>query len=119
LNQGAQDIRGYDAVKDIHRVERFVVNRPGWSGAVLVLTNEPSYWQRPTHGRATNADAFRLYEGARISGERSWGALTGAGTRKGREEVLLIRGEYTCGWVDYSALPGVGGRFRLLLVDVT
>jgi hypothetical protein len=53
LSQGAQDIRAYDVVKDIHRVERFVDQRPGWSGAVLVLTNEPSYWQRPGHGRAT------------------------------------------------------------------
>ena len=63
LNQGAQDIRAYDAVKDIQRVEQFVASRTGWSGAVVVLTNEPSYWQRPGHGRATNADAFRIHDG--------------------------------------------------------
>jgi len=41
--------------KDIARVERFVGDKRGWSGAVLVLTNDPSYWTRPGHGRATNA----------------------------------------------------------------
>jgi hypothetical protein len=88
LSQGAQDIRAYDVVKDIHRVERFVDQRPGWSGAVLVLTNDPSYWQRPGHGRATNAEAFRIYEINRIVGERAWGVNTGLGTMKGRQPPI-------------------------------
>jgi hypothetical protein len=58
LSQGAQDIRAYDVVKDIQRVERFAARQPGLGGAVLVLTNDPGYWLRPTHGRATNAQAF-------------------------------------------------------------
>jgi hypothetical protein len=118
LSQGAQDIRAYDVVKDIHRVERFVDQQPGWSGAVLVLTNEPSYWQKPGHGRPTNADAFRIYESNRIAGERSWGANTGIGTMKGRQAPIALNGDYTCNWSDYSALPGPRGRFRLLTLTV-
>jgi hypothetical protein len=38
LSQGAQDIRAYDCVKDISRVERFVYDRPGADGAVIVVT---------------------------------------------------------------------------------
>lgn len=60
LSQGAQDIRAYDVVKDVQRVERLVNNRPGWSGLVLVLANDPAYWSRPAHGLTTNADAFRM-----------------------------------------------------------
>ena len=114
LNQGAQDIRAYDAVKDIQRVEQFVTGRTGWSGAVVVLTNEPSYWQRPGHGRPTNADAFRIYDGNVLTGVRAWGPNTGAGTSKGREPDLDLRGEYVCRWSDYSHLDGARGRFRML-----
>lgn len=117
-SQAAQDIRAYDVVKDIQRVERFVHGRPGWAGAVLVLTNDPSYWSRPAHGRATNARAFRIYEDQVISGRRAWGPVTGAGTRKDREADLELRGVYRCRWREYSTLPGHTGRFQLLAITV-
>lgn len=107
LSQGAQDIRAYDVVKDVQRVERLVHRQPGWAGTVLVLTNDPGYWSRPAHGRATNAQAFRIYEDQVISGRRAWGPATGAGTRKGREADLELRGDYRCGWVEYSAFLAI------------
>jgi hypothetical protein len=36
LSQGAQDIRAYDVLKDVQRVER----QPGWSGMVLPGTTD-------------------------------------------------------------------------------
>lgn len=108
----------YDVVKDIQRVERFVDRQPGWSGAVLVLTNEPSYWTRPGHGRLTNADAFRIYEQQRITGRRSWGPRTGMGTMKGRGAAIEVQGDYSCQWSDYSSLPGRRGEFRLLTLSI-
>ncbi|GAA1843585.1 hypothetical protein GCM10009687_06450 [Asanoa iriomotensis] len=117
-NQGAQDIRAYDVVKDLTRVERVVAERPGWSGLVLVLTNDPSYWNKPALIRETNAQAFRLYQGNTLTGARAWGPLTGAGTKRGREADLNLRQEYTCAWVDYTALPGLRGTFRLLILEV-
>lgn len=118
VSQGAQDIRAYDVMKDVQRVERFVDRRPGWSGMVLVLSNDPSYWSRPGHGRATNADAFRIYQDQVISGSRAWGADTGAGTMKDREAVIELRGDYRCRWSPYSSLPGSKGEFRLLAFPV-
>jgi hypothetical protein len=118
LNQGAQDIRAYDVVKDVQRVEQFVGGQPGWSGVVLVLTNDPGYWSRPNHGRITNADAFRIYEDRMISGDRAWGVATGAGTMKDRERAIQLHGEYRCRWSDYSVLPGRKGRFRMLVIPV-
>jgi hypothetical protein len=77
VSQGAQDIRAYDVLKDVQRVERFMDGHPGWSGMVLVLSNDPSYWSRPGYGRVTNADAFRIYEDQVISGSRAWGLAPG------------------------------------------
>lgn len=117
-NHGASDLRGYDVVKDVARVERFVDARPGWSGLVIVLTNEPLYWRPKTHGRVTNADAFRIHEGAVLAGDRRWGPLTG-GTAKGREAAISLRGRYAARWSDYARLDSSpGGTFRLLVIPV-
>lgn len=113
-SQGAQDIRAYDVIKDITRVERFVSGRTGWNGAVLTLSNDPGYWNAPGHLRETNAQAFRLYEGTMLQGSRAWGPRTGAGTRKNRELDLRLGRSYRCEWTDYSRLPGTRGDFRML-----
>ncbi|WP_154402273.1 hypothetical protein [Ornithinimicrobium cavernae] len=117
--QGAQDITGYDVVKDIYRVEHFVRSGMAVAGVVVVVTNDASYWTDPAHGRATGAAAFRLYDGTTLQGERSWGAASGPGTRKGRDEPIGLMDAYTLRWSDYSLVPGAPrGRFRSLLVEV-
>lgn len=118
LAQGAQDIRAYDCVKDIERVEQFVAGANGACGLVLVLANDPAYWRPVTHERITNADAFRLREGSTIKGHRAWGPNTGPGTMRGRERQLELTGEYTCRWNDYSTVGGRNGTFRYLAFTV-
>ena len=116
-NHGASDLRGYDVVKDIHRVERFTLNRPGWAGLVVVLTNDAG-WRPRTHGRITNADAFGLGEGAVLEGSRAWGPNTG-GTSRGREAALDLRGSYALTWIDYSSLgSGPAETFRALVIEI-
>jgi hypothetical protein len=117
-SQGAQDIRAYDVVKDVVRVEKFVDLMPGSNGAVVCLANDPSFWRTPTHGRDTNASAFRIYDGVRLEGPRAWGPNTGAGTSRNREEVLELRGAYDLRWRDYSTIPGAHGTVRALVVEV-
>lgn len=117
-DQGAQDIRAYDVVKDIVRVEKFVAAMPGSNGAVVCVGNDPSYWVAPSHGRVTNADAFRLHEGTVLHGARVWGPRTGAGTSRGREEPLVLTGTYRMAWADYSTLPSPRGAFRALVLEV-
>lgn len=117
-NHGASDLRGYDVVKDIERVERFVEARSGWTGSVIALSNDASYWRAPTHGRTTNGDALRLHEGVVLSGERKWGPLTG-GTYKSRETALRLRGTYELHWSGYSRVDATGaGTFRSLVVPI-
>jgi hypothetical protein len=117
-DQGAQDIRAHDVVKDIVRVEKFVAAMPGSNGAVVCVGNDPSYWNAPTHGRPTNADAFRIHQGTVLHGTRAWGPLTGGGTSRGREEPLALAGTYRMAWSDYSTLPGPRGVFKTLVVEV-
>jgi hypothetical protein len=117
-SQGAQDIAGYDVVKDIWRVERATAAGSGWNGGVLVLSNDSYYWRARAGTRPTNADAFRLHDGALLSGARAWGPLTGQGTRAGRDVDLVLTGTYQLRWHDYAHLqPDTpSSTFRSLLV---
>lgn len=75
-------------------------------------------WSPGTHGRVTNADAFRLCDGLVLSGVRSWGPSTG-GTSRGCEHALQLTGTYPLAWGDYSSLdPGPAGAFRCLVNEV-
>ena len=116
----AQDIRAYDAVKDIARVEKFTADRDGADGAVIVLANDPSYWRPVKAYDTSNAAAFRISEGVVLSGRRAWGANTGAGTMKGRVEPLELTGAHELRWKDYSRLPGGarGSELRRLTVEI-
>jgi hypothetical protein len=119
-NHGAQDELAYDAVKDIGRLERFVGQRPGCNGVFVAITNDPQYWRPPTHGRATNAAAFRLYERVTLAGRRAWGPNTGAGTMgKNRREPIELTGTYALSWRPYSQIQGPRGEFRALVVEVS
>lgn len=118
-NHGAQDIRAYDVVKDIARLERFVAGRHGWNGVFICIANDPMYWRAVTHGRATNADAFRIYDGRVLAGERAWGPNTGQGTMKGRADAIVLAAEYPLAWRDYSSVGGSRGQFRALVVEVS
>jgi hypothetical protein len=117
-NHGAQDITSYDIVKDVHRVERFVAGKDGWDGAVIVLTNDSSYWRAPTHERITNAAAFRTHDGLSLAGTRTWGPSTGPGTMKNREAALELSGAYDLQWQDYSQVGDRNGAFRYLLIEI-
>ncbi len=117
-DQGAQDISGYDVVKDVCRVEQFTDHRSEWNGAVICLSNDPYYWRPSTHERPTNADAFRLTDGTVLRGVRAWGPLTGAGTKAGRDRDLHPRRAYGLSWSAYSLIPGARGEFRVLIVPI-
>jgi len=115
-HQSAHDIRRYDVVKDIVRMERFAA-RFDSPAAVLVLTNDPAYWS--SRRRADTIDAaFDLSDLSNLTGSRGWAAAAGAGTTKGRAEPLVVSGSYDLRWHDYSDLGGPGGRFRYLYVPI-
>lgn len=119
-DHGAQDIRAYDVVKDVVRVEKFIAGRPRADGAVIVLSNDPSYWRQAKMNDTSNAAAFRVSEGTVLTGPRMWGPNTGVGTMKGRVDVLDVRGRYEMRWSEYSRLPGGlrGSELRRLVIEI-
>jgi len=113
----AQDVRCYDVFKDVVRLERLVEKVPGSVGYVCVVTNDAIYWKPPGHSRSCFKDAFRMHDNLLISGTLAWGIGAAPGTIKNREQCLVLNGEYTACWGDYSNFPGErNGRFQYLLL---
>ncbi len=117
--QGAQDVRRYDFVKDIARLELLRAEDAADDGFAIALTNDPNYWQGGDRERVADA-AFRLGEGRALEGALQWAAHTGAGTMRGRESVIALAGRYEIGWRDFSVVSGGRyGTFRYLAVAVS
>lgn len=118
-NQGAQDLRRYDFVKDVARLEVMLRDGATDEGYAIALTNDPSYWQSGDYARFIDA-AFRIDEGRKIEGVLHWAAHAGAGTMRGRENPISLTGSYDAGWRDFSVLPDARyGSFRYLAVAVS
>lgn len=116
--QAAQDLRRYDIVKDVHRLERLAEHGAIESGVSVTLTNDRSLWSKTIHADPVDA-AFRLHEGRTIEGELAWHERAGAGTRRGREQPLALSGSFALQWGDFSLLTGLrNGLFRQLVILV-
>lgn len=115
--QGAQDVRRYDVLKDVWRMEQFLEAHPTASAAVLALTNDPTYWRGP-RGLSTCDAAFALRKGRVVTGAPDWAPHTGAGTKRGREAAINLKGQYQITWADYSRIDGPFGEFRYLYLPV-
>jgi hypothetical protein len=116
--QSAQDVRRYDFVKDLARLELLLTDGATDDGFAIALTNDPSYWQGGNREDVADA-AFRLGEGRALTGALAWAAHTGAGTMRGRESPLALTGTYELRWRDFSRVEGGRyGTFRYLVVEV-
>jgi hypothetical protein len=116
LRSRALDKRRYDVVKDVTRIEQYVAARPDANGAVVVLASDDALWRAPLETRRASSDAaYRIHEGAILSGELAWGPTAGPGSIRGREAVLRVLGEHTLGWRPYST---AAVDLRALVVEI-
>lgn len=114
---GAHDQRRYDVCKDVARMEAYA-EATGCGAGVLVLTNDPSYWQ--DRARADTIDAaFNLSHLRELTGNLKWHELAKPGTTKNREAALDIKGRYALKWQDYNMIDGRAGRFRYLWIPIS
>ncbi len=119
-NQLARDIKRYDFLKDIQRMERVVMNyEPANYGLAVLLTNDPLFWEPQTRTDVVDAE-FHIYDGRRIGdSEMRWGKDASDGTKRSREEPIRLSHSYILNWHDYSALGDARGeRFRYLAVEI-
>jgi len=117
-SHSAQDISRYDFLKDVQRLEQVVHRMPNITGYAILLTNDSLYWKSPTKPNMIDAD-FRLYENRIVSGEMTWAKEASFGTTKKREHPIILRGNYSVSWCDYSTIADEScGQFRYLLLRV-
>lgn len=116
--QGAQDIRRFDVIKDVWRLETVVAQGIAAEGYSITITNDSSFWREGMRPNTIDA-AFRLHEGRTIQGDLAWAATAADGTTKGRNVPIQMSGSYELRWRDYSVIPETrNGLFRTLLVKV-
>ena len=119
LNHGAQDIGRYDFIKDVARVERFVIGHPRTVGYAIMLTNDNWYWQTAEYLSTADAN-FRIHDTRTINGELRWSEATGVGTMRGRENPLVLNCSHEIRWFNYSELVERGpnkSRYVLLKME--
>jgi hypothetical protein len=107
----------YDFIKDIVRLENITSSLEKCEGYAILLTNDNAYW-RPRF-KDTVDKAFNLTEGNILSGEMAWTEAASPGTKKNRENSLVLSGSYKLNWQDYSfANQENCGQFRYLAVHI-
>jgi hypothetical protein len=118
-NQGAQDTGRYDVLKDIQRLEGMVAAGVADEGILIFLTNDRSYYSKPSQEINTVDRKFRIHEGSQVGGRLSWAEGTGQGTMKGREVAIHLNGNYQMNWDTYSQI-NIDSRseFQCLMLQV-
>lgn len=114
--QGALDTRRYDILKDIMRMEQVSAQNKNYLAFVLVITNDPALWTGPTNSETVDAN-FSLRQGRLACGSLDWHQKTGIGTKKGRENPIILNGTYEFNWQNYSKLNEKNGVFKYLLCN--
>lgn len=116
--QSAQDLRRYDILKDILRVESLVEAGVVEAGMSVTITNDRTLWRQSLR-EGTVDEAFRLNHGRTVTGDLAWAEHAAAGTIRGRESALSLTGSYLLNWEDYSQLDVArNGEFRMLIVEI-
>lgn len=117
-SQSAQDLRRYDVLKDIARIEQLLEAGVVSGGMSVTITNDRSLWQEAKRS-ATVDGSFRLHHGRTVTGSLRWADHAAAGTVRGRDAALEIAGSYTIDWVTYAEIDAPrNGEFRMLIVEV-
>jgi hypothetical protein len=118
-NHSAQDVRRYDFVQDVVRLERVVSDDSHMAGFAILLTNEGLMWSPSSHCDAFDRD-FHLHEGRLLQGKLEWDKRVSSGTIKNRETPLSLNGTYMLKWREYYQVQTIQkhGLFQFLVVAV-
>ncbi|WP_086243329.1 hypothetical protein [Campylobacter devanensis] len=102
-NQGAKDINCYLYLKDIMRIESIKEQEKNnfKESYAVFLTNDKTYLNPPQKNNCVYKD-FSLEREIIKQGELKWAEHTGAGTKKGIEDPIILKGIYKMEWNEFS-----------------
>jgi len=110
-SQGAENLRSYDALRDIERLERFKNEGKIDEGFAIWLTNDKRYWKCRKRSEEVEGKKreepdyydFRICEGRPINGETlTWKKSNGNESKGKRKCPIKIIGKYTIHWDEYN-----------------
>jgi len=117
-NQGAQDHGRYDFLWDIYRIEQLKNKFNNLTGYAIFLTNDSLYWKEPRKSNTVDS-MFRIHNGKEVNGSLSWSNDASAGTKKGREDKILLKNKYQIKWEDYSRVnSNRHNEFKYLFLEI-
>jgi len=114
--QAANDIKCYDAWKDVERLEDFIKSGDINKGFAIWLTNINALSDNDDYNKDNYYYQFRIRNGRKIPDadnprnpkkgyvELKWDKDASEGTKKGREDTIKIKKNYNVSWKDYSIL---------------
>lgn len=112
---GAQDIGRHTFLKKVSQMETLVNNGEVSHGFVILLTNDPLYWENSN--RDTIDAEFKIHQDKVIHGQLNWSENAGAFTEQ--YPPLNLQGVYTMHWHNYShPQPQAHGRLRVLIARI-
>ncbi len=115
---GGQPPRRYQFLRAVQRIEQATSSGPARMGYVILLTNNPDYWNPPSKRDVIDA-AFRLHHGREVAGELMWSEYAGEGTTRGKKDPIDLLGSYNLNWRDYSRFGwATNQQFRYLAVEI-
>ncbi|MDH6604256.1 hypothetical protein OKW23_001415 [Bacilli bacterium PM5-9] len=116
-DHGAQDLRRYDFIRDIERIEYCKKKLMNFKeGYAIMVTNDKSYYQEYTRDKITNCHDFRIHDGKTIEKKLIWRNNPSIGTIKGRERDIKLSKDYNLKWSRFSLLKEE--EFKVLVVKV-
>ena len=122
-DQSAYDVRCYDFLKDIYRLETLksenLINR----GYAILLTNCKAIWNGGNDN--TGYESFKV-GGKKENideGEHEWGNKVGEGTKRGRKDGIKIGNTYKIEWSKPSEhiilnVESKHNEFRYLIIEI-
>jgi hypothetical protein len=115
-NHGAQDVGRYDFVRDVVRLERYVISVQNSIGYAIFLSNDSLYWNEPRPD--ITSVQFSIHEDRELhsNAEMHWAAHAGAGSTKGRVDSMVCKFSYSCLWKNFSTVGNHQFKFLLLTI---
>ncbi|WMT53777.1 hypothetical protein [Ferroplasma acidiphilum] len=120
LGNEAYDLKSYDTLKDIQRLEHYIQYGCIDFGYSIVLSNARLLWEQQCND--SHYDQFSLYEGRMLPTTLSWPSTTIAG-KKGekRKDSITLCHEYSIHWKKYPGnVLGIESNnpFKYLIFEI-